>query len=142
MSNRLILPCEVSTLMVGEQQNILLLTRPVGEVSDGDHSFDDLYDHRNVLFVGLLNLVNNAWYSEKHHDGSSFDGWFIAGVELTEGEQITYHLPNKYLELCALNVKHLEYAPEWDGHKSVDVLDRIVRWVEMGCPLMPKEWVL
>lgn len=138
-NNKLILPCDVSTLMVGEEQNILLLPRPVGEVSDGDHSFEDLYNHRNLLFLAFLNLVNNAWYSEKHHDGSSFEGWFIAGVELNEGEQITYHLPNKYLGFCSLNLNLLDRAPEWDGHKSEDVLSRIEYWIESGCKLIPRE---
>ena len=102
----------------------------MGEVSDGDHSFDDLYDHRNLVFLALLNALNTGWYSEQHHDGSAFDGWFIAGVELAEGEQITYHLPNKYLELASLCLVHLEFAPEWDGHKSTDVLERLTKWIK------------
>lgn len=135
--NILKLPCGVADLMVGDDQKSLILPRPVGEVSDGDHSFEELYEHRNLLFIALLKLVNNGWYSEQHHDGSSFDGWFVAGVELTEGEQITYHLPNKYLELVSISLTHLEYAPEWDGHKSPDVLDRLVKWIESGCYLLP-----
>lgn len=138
-NNRLILPCEASALAVGESPNILVLPSPVTDVSDGDHTFGDLYNHRSLLFLGFLNLLNNAWYSTKHHDGSSYEGWFIAGVELNEDEQITYHLPNKYLRLCALNLQYLDRAPEWDGHKSEDVLSRIEYWIESGCHLVPKE---
>ena len=139
MSNKLFLPCNVADLLVGDKPNILILPRPATETSDGDHTYDDLYQHRSLLFIGLLSLSNNGWYSERHHDGSGYDGWFIAGMELTEGKQITYHLPNKYLDMCALHLKHLEYAPEWDGHKAEDVLDRLTHWIENGCPLMPKE---
>lgn len=136
-NNQLILPCNIADLLVGDSQNKLILPRPVGEVSDGDHTFEDLYRHRNLLFIGFLNLVNNGWYSERHSDGSAFDGWFIAGVELEEGQQITYHLPNEYLKLCALSLQHLEYAPEWDGHKAEDVLDRLTQWIERGCYVLP-----
>lgn len=135
--NILHLPCNVADLMVGDDQKSLVLPRPVGEVSDGDHTFEQLYQHRNLLFIAFLNMVNNAWYSERHSDGSGYDGWFIAGVELTEGEQITYHLPNEYLELVSLSLKHLDYAPQWDGHKSADVLDRLKRWIETGSYPLP-----
>ena len=87
--NVITLPCNVADLLVGDSQNKLVLPRPATEVSDGDHTFADLYRHRNLLFIGLLNLVSNGWYSERHSDGSAFDGWFIAGVELEEGKQIT-----------------------------------------------------
>lgn len=90
-NNVIVLPCNVSDLLVGDKQNKLILSRPAGEVevSDGDHSFNDLYRHRNLLFIGFLNLVSNSWYSKHHSDVSAFDGWFIAGVELEEYNQIT-----------------------------------------------------
>jgi hypothetical protein len=138
MGNKLFLPCEAADLMIGDKPNILVLPRPVGEASDGDHSFDDLYKHRSLLFLGVLSLVNNGWYSEKHSDGTDYDGWFIAGVELNEGEQITYHLPNEYLELAATNLQHREYAPAWDGHTADDVIDRLTYWIGNGCQLLPE----
>ena len=133
MTNNVIhLPCEVANLLVGEDQESLILPRPAGEVSDGNHSFDELYDHRNLLFLALLKVVKGGWYSERHNDGSSLDGWFISGIELSEGEQISYHLPNKFLEVASLNLKHLEFAPKWDGHKSSDVLSRLINWIEFN----------
>ena len=118
--NRLILPCEV------------------GEVSDGFHTFNELYNHRCILFLALLTLANNSWYSDKHSDGSVWDGWFIAGVELTEGQQITYHLPNKYLKIAEKRLLYLEKAPEWDGHTSEEVLKRLTEWIDNGSYLLPK----
>lgn len=116
--NKLILPCEVC------------------EVSDGFHTFNELYDHRCTLFIAFLTLLNNAWYSDKHSDGSTWDGWFIAGVEIEEGKQITYHLPNKYLKTVEGRLYYLEHAPEWDGHTSSDVLERITTWINNGSPEM------
>ena len=130
MGNVLSLPCSVADLKVGDDQKSLILPRPVGEVSDGDHTFEELYHHRSLLFIAFLSMVNNAWYSERHSDGSGYDGWFVAGVELNPSEQITYHLPNEYLELAALSLKHLDYAPQWDGHKSTDVLERLTKWIK------------
>lgn len=108
MDNKLVLPC------------------PTGQVSDGYHTFDELYDHRCLLFIALLNAHNHkpwAWRSLKHHDGSEWEGWFIAGLHLDSGD-ITYHLPTKYWDLCR-NALTLDTAPEWDGHTSQDVLDRL-----------------
>lgn len=119
--NKLILPCEV------------------GEVSDGFHSFNELYDHRCTLFLALLTLLNNAWYSSKHSDGSEWDGWFIAGIEIEEGKQITYHLPNKYLRIAGDRLLYKDRAPEWDGHTSADVLSRLTDWIDDGARILPKD---
>lgn len=138
MNNQITLPCNVTDLLIGEKQNILILPCLATEVSDGDHTFEDLYSHRDLLFIMVLNLLNNSWYSEKHHDGSGYDGYFIAGVNLDGDKPITYHLPNKMLPLIGLGVTHLELAPEWDGHKSADVISRIVSCVEGGGPINSK----
>lgn len=39
--------------------------------------------------------------------------------------QITYHLPAE--DWDTLRVPELETAPEWDGHTSDDVLERIYK---------------
>lgn len=100
-----------------------------GNVSDGYHSFDELYDHRCLLFLAFQALSHRnrgahstAWKSRKHHDGSAFDGWFIAGMELANG-QVSYHIPEKYWDLC--HGWELETAPKWDGHTSQDVVERL-----------------
>ena len=92
-------------------------------VSDGYHTFKELYDHRHALFIALLSVIDNAWKSLKHHDGSSFEGYFIAGIELN-GKMISYHLPN---ELWAnVRATPLECAPKWDGHTPADVVERLM----------------
>lgn len=102
-----------------------------GKVSDGFHTFDELYDHRLGLFAALmLSNPEISWISPLHDDGSRIKGWFIAGMNLPTGP-ITYHLPNQYLEhLNAGKIKYLNRAPEFDGHTSQDVLQRLADWVD------------
>src|SRR5215510_6881099 len=85
-----------------------------GKVSDGYHTFDELYDHRCLLFLAFQREYG-GWKSRKHHDESSFEGWFIAGIQLPAG-QISYHIPDKYWDLCPGEAR--KTAPEWDGHTS------------------------
>ncbi len=105
-----------------------------GKVSDGYHTFDELYDHRCLLFLAFQSQVHlktepfsSCWKSRLHADGSEYEGWFIAGLTLGQG-QISYHLPLKYWDLC----KGLQRAnaPEWDGHTSSDVIERLINWLK------------
>lgn len=104
-------------------------------ISDGYHTFGELYEHRIVLFIELCSMTNNLefetgckmahiWRSKKHSDGSEFEGWFIMGIGKDKGKQITYHLPLDKWDDAAF-AETLELAPEWDGHTSNDVLERL-----------------
>lgn len=104
----------------------------IGKIHDGYHSFDQLYDHRIELFITICKQFIYAadqtrvvWFSEKHSDGSSYPGWFIMGIGIPKGSQITYHLPEKYLERVSNLFTRLDKAPEWDGHTSDDVIERL-----------------
>lgn len=111
----------------------------IGTVSDGYHTFDELYEHRIRNYMTVCKLYSDLtpllvsssdypiWMSEKHSDGSVWDGWFILGIFSEPGEQITYHLPNKHWEECKVFAKVVDQAPEWDGHTSADVLERLRR---------------
>jgi len=102
---------------------------------DGYHSFEELYEHRIMLFVALCSaLYKNPqyqtgqkaeiWRSKLHSDGTGFDGWFVLGIGKNKGEQITYHLPlSKWEEVHF--VETLDKAPEFDGHTSDEVLYRL-----------------
>jgi hypothetical protein len=99
-----------------------------GHISDGYHTFDELYDHRITLFVALARMFQKGefpvWRSKLHADGSSFDGWFVLGIFKEKGEQITYHLPlSRWGETDFAETLH--HAPEWDGHSPSDVLSRL-----------------
>lgn len=100
----------------------------MGEVSDGYHTFNELYEHRYILFIALMKAdVGLSWRSRKHDDGSSMDGWFIAGIKFFEGWTITYHLPDRLWSLLDRNflIATPDRAPKWDGHTSDDVLARL-----------------
>lgn len=103
----------------------------MGEVSDGYHTFNELYEHRCTLFVALMMLRPDAsWYSRKHADGSEWEGWFIAGMTLPDRRTVTYHLPARDMDLLTgLGIEELERAPEWDGHTSADVVKRLRDWI-------------
>lgn len=102
------------------------------DASDGYHTFTELYEHRITLYMGFCKSLKgqlgdwrSVWMSSRHSDGSSFEGWFILGIGKEKGHQITYHLPNDYWGECALFAEKLDKAPEFDGHTSQDVLERI-----------------
>lgn len=95
----------------------------IGELSDGYHTFNELYYHRAILFSVILNVYQSkGWKSKKHHDGTMFDGMFIVGIDTPKG-QYSYHYDMNLWSL--FDVKELEYAPEWDRHKPSDI-DRLL----------------
>ena len=98
---------------------------------DGYHTFTELYDHRIALYIALCNALSkqlgdwrSVWRSRLHSDGSSFDGWFIMGIGTDKGHQITYHLPMKDWDKTNF-AETKEKAPEFDGHTSDDVIERL-----------------
>ena len=99
-----------------------------GEVSDGYHTFNELYRHRCLLFCMALIGADESFKASKHADGSEWDGWFIAGMKLPAG-WITYHLPDSMWSLCP--VPDVAMAPEWDGHTSNDVCDRMQHFLSL-----------
>lgn len=96
------------------------------EISDGYHTFAELYKHRCVLFNRLCSLSPKAWRSRKHSDGTVWDGWFIMGINERKGTQITYHLPEDMWFLAdRFNIPIRKKAPVWDGHTPNDVIKRL-----------------
>lgn len=92
------------------------------EISDGYHTFGQLYHDRAVLFSVICNTYKDcAWKSRKHEDGSMFKNMFIVGVTTPEGNY-TYHYNLGYWD--DYHVKELEHAPKWDGHTFEDI-DRL-----------------
>lgn len=108
------------------------------QISDGYHTFAELYEHRICLFMALCNVLSRqddnlqvndkakVWRSLRHSDGElAFGGtWFVLGIWQFEGWQITYHLPIEKWDECSFAAE-LNQAPEFDGHTSEDVLYRL-----------------
>lgn len=95
----------------------------IGDLSDGYHTFNELYHHRAVLFSVICNADYKAWKSKLHDDGTMFDGMFIVGIDTPEG-QATYHYNvDPYWDI--FKVKELANAPKWDGHTPKEAIRRI-----------------
>lgn len=97
--------------------------------SDGYHTFAELYEHRHALFLALMaSHPHLSWISTKHHDGTSLEGWFIAGIKTPCGD-VSYHLPaGLWSRACATGAAVLETGMWWDGHTSAQVVDRLQTW--------------
>ncbi len=104
----------------------------LGHLSDGYHTFDELYAHRVALWIALCKLTQESprfqyrevWKTKLHSDGTCLDGWFVLGMSLEDGRQLTYHLPIKEWEACNFALE-LDKAPEFDGHTGQDVINRL-----------------
>lgn len=98
----------------------------IGDVSDGYHTFNELYHHRAVLFAALCNLYPDyAWKSKQHDDPNfpMYDGMFICGINAPDG-QATYHYDiDPYWDM--FDVPELPRAPKFDGHTPAMAIERI-----------------
>ena len=112
---------EIDKLQDGQEQ----------ELSDGAHTFAELYEQRMAYNAALFNLmalegkydVHKSW---KHNDGELCfgGGWFIVCATLDDG-QISNHYPEKDWDNFKIpetpKAKH-----EFDGHTAQDVIDRLL----------------
>ena len=105
MDNALFLPCDAS------------------EVSDGYHTFAELYNHRCLLFINLAVTCPGIAFKTRRNDvREEWEGWFILGLNTPHG-QITYHIPSVYWDLAA--VPEIDHNADYDGHSSNDVVERL-----------------
>lgn len=111
--------------------------KKMGDVSDGYHTFDELYESRLLYNAALFNAwgtnskgalydVHKSW---KHSDGElAFGGgWFVVVAQLPTG-QITNHYEAKDWELFQIPAR--DRAAEWDGHTAQDVATRLRAYLE------------
>ncbi|WP_067517812.1 WDGH domain-containing protein [Endozoicomonas ascidiicola] len=103
--------------------NLLILPCDASQVSDGYHTFEELYEHRHLLFINLLAAYPySAFKTRRNQENTELIGWFIAGLDLSFG-QLTYHLPEKYWS--DLDIREKNNNEDYDGHSSDDVLKRL-----------------
>jgi hypothetical protein len=94
----------------------------MGNVSDGYHTFNELYHHRMMLFAVVCNQnFEISWKSKLHNDGTMFPDYFIVGINTPDG-QYTYHYNIKHWD--TFKCKAIDKAPEYDGHTPSDI-DRL-----------------
>lgn len=93
----------------------------ISDLSDGYHTFRQLYYQRMMLFAALVKQNRDkAWKSLRHEDGELCfgGGWFIVGIDTPEGSY-TYHYEDNYFSL--FDCVELERGKHWDGHTEKDV---------------------
>lgn len=109
-----------------------VLGKSVGELSDGYHTFNELYEFRKMYNAALFNEwaargMYQVHKSKKHHDGEDCfgGGWFIVVAILPTG-QISNHYELADWDL--FKCKEVEKALfEFDGHTPKDVLERLAK---------------
>lgn len=106
----------------------------MGNVSDGYHTFNELYRYRMLYNAAFFNELAKkgdikVCKSHKHYDGEECfgGGWFIVMAELPTG-QISNHYENRYWEL--FNIHELDTAWEWDGHTPNEAANRIESYLK------------
>ena len=107
----------------------------IEDVSDGYHTFKELYDYRLAYNALLFNSWSsqrkyNVYKSKKHNDGKECfgGGWFIV-VALTDDGIIDNHYELKYWDL--FNIPETERCPvPFDGHTPKDVSDILFKLLE------------
>ena len=98
----------------------------IGELSDGFHTFNGLYEQRLILFAALVKAYKDkSWKSYRHEDGEYCfgGGWFIVGIDTPEGSY-TYHYENRYWDM--FDCVDLPRAKHWDGHTEDDAETRLM----------------
>lgn len=108
----------------------------VGEVSDGYHTFNELYRYSMLYNAAFFNLLARSGQvevckSRRHSDGEKCfgsDDWFIVMAILPTG-QVSNHYESKYWDL--FDVPERETAFEYDGHTPNEASDRLKKYLKL-----------
>lgn len=93
----------------------------IGDVSDGYHTFNQLYHQRAILFACIvMQNKDKAWKTRNHEDGTPCfgGGWFLVTVDTPEGSY-GYHYEDRYWDI--FDCVELERAKPWDGYTEEQV---------------------
>lgn len=113
----------------------------VGEISDGNHTFNELYEFRMLYNAGLFNAWAEGFRDDttpnkydvhkslRHSDEEECfgGGWFIVMAQLPTG-QISNHYELKDWDL--FRIPERAVSAEWDGHTAKDVAIRLRKLIE------------
>ena len=93
----------------------------IGDLSDGYHTFNQLYYQRTILFAQIVNdHKSRAWKTRYHEDGEPCfgGGWFLVTIDTPNGAY-GYHCEDKYWGLFECD--EIPKAKHWDGYTEKDV---------------------
>ncbi|MFI6168812.1 hypothetical protein ACIBCN_18675 [Nocardia sp. NPDC051052] len=101
----------------------------LGEMSDGYHTFNELYRYRrlyNALGANLWARMRqwDVYKSRLHHDGTRpfGGGWFIVVIQTPNG-QISNHYEDAHWD--QFHIAERERATKWDGHTPAVAAQRL-----------------
>lgn len=97
-----------------------------GDISDGYHTFDELYDHRCLLYIAWI--TSDGCPGAPYRIPDHYPGWDVLGVD-TYGGQISYHVPAKYRHLYESHIPLAGDGYQFDGHTSQVVIERIAKLI-------------
>lgn len=104
----------------------------VGELSDGYHSFNELYRFRLLYNAALFNEwakqgLYDVHKSKCHYEGGECfgGGWFVVVAQLPTG-QISNHYEQIHWDLFSEVPAFDKAKHPWDGHTSSDVETRMI----------------
>ena len=98
-----------------------------GDISDGYHTFDELYRHRVNLFLALCATMPNKVQCREE---PSYGDWICVYLELPTG-QISYHVPGEYRPVL-VDLYPWTVVNPWDGHDSDKVAVRLLAFASHG----------
>lgn len=109
-----------------------------GMVSDGYHTFNELYEFRKLYNACFFNILYSSGQkvvkSKKHHDGKDCfgGGWFVvvADLPLKDGSYVQVSNHYKQEDWDLFRCMEVDFAPEWDGHTPQDVKERLISALE------------
>lgn len=111
----------------------------LNKVSDGYHTIEELYQHRQLLFIALVLALRERVISYVVYD--HMPDWDLIVVEFCWGnpvytpgkhiEQISYHVQTKHrIRYMGKIKKRTSDHHHYDGHDSNDVLMRLSKWID------------
>lgn len=112
-------------------------TEGKGSISDGYHTFDELYEYRKLYNAALFNEwarpnipLFDVHKSIKHSDGEECfgGGWFVVVANLPTGP-ISNHYKMENFHL--FKIPEREKAAEWDGHTPQQAAERLRKFLEL-----------
>jgi len=109
------------------------------DISDGYHTFRELYDYRMAYNALWVNEIHKSGKSEKyklhksfrHHDNELCfgGGWFIVSLELPTG-QISNHYKSEFWHLFQIPASEKSIL-EYDGHTPDIAKERLFKHLKL-----------
>lgn len=102
-------------------------------ISDGYHTFGELYRYRALYNAGFFNLLHKYGVkvikSRRHFEGDNCFGgdYFIVQAMLPTG-QVTNHYQLDLWDL--FKIPEQDRAYRWDGHTPAEAADRLEKYIQ------------